>query len=348
MSSWRSSQFRSALACRGASARQAQANVQPDLADSYEPWLVEALLRKEWGGEESGWGLQAGLTSTPFRSSTLGPAWTPSTRSRLGARQLAVGGDQPRRHRRRVVARRRARSAPGLVSSAPASARSTRALARTARLGDRRWLERSQQRPAAAERNSHGDLRRARRSARRYALVTLSDPGERAALKVGYFDNRGDQNADGSWNTHFTTIGAVLHPLRISTSSSSTWMAKRGFATRPTTARCARSMRCCRIASIASRDGPLRRFRLDDLDGGNSTSRARRRHHGCVRVRMGSAAPDGRRVHLARQQAPGQHAERTIARRLAAELSVPLLMQAFKVHLAFSPRPHRARGCTRR
>ena len=40
-----------------------------------------------------------------------------------------------------------------------------------------------------------------------YALATLSDPGERAALKVGYFDNRGDENADGSWNTHFTTIG---------------------------------------------------------------------------------------------------------------------------------------------
>ena len=46
-----------------------------------------------------------------------------------------------------------------------------------------------------------------------YALVTLGDPAERVALKVGYFDNRGDQNADGSWNTHFTTVGAVLHPL---------------------------------------------------------------------------------------------------------------------------------------
>ena len=56
---------------------QAQANVQPDIADSYEPWLVEAFLRKEWGGEENGWGLQAGLTGTPFSLEHVGPAWSP-------------------------------------------------------------------------------------------------------------------------------------------------------------------------------------------------------------------------------------------------------------------------------
>ena len=33
---------------------QAQANVQPDLADNYEPWLVEAFLRREWGGQGLG------------------------------------------------------------------------------------------------------------------------------------------------------------------------------------------------------------------------------------------------------------------------------------------------------
>src|SRR4030095_10152392 len=43
-----------------ASRAQAQANVQPDIADSSEPWLVEAFLRKEWGDEQSGWGLQTG------------------------------------------------------------------------------------------------------------------------------------------------------------------------------------------------------------------------------------------------------------------------------------------------
>jgi hypothetical protein len=47
-----------------------------------------------------------------------------------------------------------------------------------------------------------------------YALATIADPRERGAVKIGYFDNRGDQNADGSWNTHFTTIGVVLHPLQ--------------------------------------------------------------------------------------------------------------------------------------
>src|SRR5688572_32551516 len=50
---------------------------------------------------------------------------------------------------------------------------------------------------------------------------------------------------------------------------------------------------------------------------------------------MGSAAAACGRVHLARQQASSQLADRAFARRLAAELSVPLLMQAFKFLLAF-------------
>ena len=47
--------------------------VEDDLA-LFRGELVEALLRKEWGGEESGWGLQAGLTSTPFSLEHTGPA----------------------------------------------------------------------------------------------------------------------------------------------------------------------------------------------------------------------------------------------------------------------------------
>src|SRR5688500_2393300 len=50
---------------------------------------------------------------------------------------------------------------------------------------------------------------------------------------------------------------------------------------------------------------------------------------------MGTAAADCRRVHLARQQASSQLADRAFAQWLAAELSVPLLMQAFKFLLAF-------------
>src|SRR5262249_15400060 len=37
---------------------QAQINVQPDIADNYRPWLIEAFARKEWGDADQGWGLQ--------------------------------------------------------------------------------------------------------------------------------------------------------------------------------------------------------------------------------------------------------------------------------------------------
>lgn len=44
---------------------QLQLNLQRDLSDNDEPWLVEALLRKEWGKDDDGVGLQIGLMSTP-------------------------------------------------------------------------------------------------------------------------------------------------------------------------------------------------------------------------------------------------------------------------------------------
>src|SRR6266704_897152 len=56
---------------------RAQINVQPDVADSYRPWLIEATLRKEWGDEGQGWGLQAGVMNSPFSLENVGPAWSP-------------------------------------------------------------------------------------------------------------------------------------------------------------------------------------------------------------------------------------------------------------------------------
>ena len=50
---------------------QAQANVQPDIADDYEPWLIEAFVRKEWAGRaEQGWGVQAGPHERTFFART--------------------------------------------------------------------------------------------------------------------------------------------------------------------------------------------------------------------------------------------------------------------------------------
>ena len=54
-----------------------QLNVQPDVADGYDPWLIEAFVRKEWGDQADGWGLQTGMMSVPFSLEHVGPAWSP-------------------------------------------------------------------------------------------------------------------------------------------------------------------------------------------------------------------------------------------------------------------------------
>jgi hypothetical protein len=106
-----------------------------------------------------------------------------------------------------------------------------------------------------------------------YVLATIADPAERGAVKIGYFDNRGDQNADGSWNTHFTTIGTVLHPLA---SLDVVAQYLRGTAlVRDTTNDS--SLRAY-YALVSYRHRAHRAtvrydwFRVNDLDGGNSTS----------------------------------------------------------------------------
>src|SRR5215470_14582728 len=57
---------------------QAQINVQPDIADNYKPWLIEAWLRKEWGDADQGLGVQGGVMNTPFSLENVGPAWSPA------------------------------------------------------------------------------------------------------------------------------------------------------------------------------------------------------------------------------------------------------------------------------
>src|SRR5262245_46887083 len=54
-----------------------QFNIQPDVADDYDPWLIDAFVRKEWGDQADGWGLQTGIMSVPFSLEHVGPAWTP-------------------------------------------------------------------------------------------------------------------------------------------------------------------------------------------------------------------------------------------------------------------------------
>lgn len=56
---------------------RAQLNWATDIDDDDRPLLIEAFLRKEWGGWEKGWGVQAGVMNPPLSLEHTGPAWTP-------------------------------------------------------------------------------------------------------------------------------------------------------------------------------------------------------------------------------------------------------------------------------
>jgi hypothetical protein len=45
-----------------------------------------------------------------------------------------------------------------------------------------------------------------------YAAVSLRDTNEIGELRLGYFDNIGDQSTRGNWATRFGTAGVLLHP----------------------------------------------------------------------------------------------------------------------------------------
>lgn len=46
-----------------------------------------------------------------------------------------------------------------------------------------------------------------------YTLFTVSDERERATLRLGYFDNLGDQGTPSVWETRLGTIGVLVHPV---------------------------------------------------------------------------------------------------------------------------------------
>jgi hypothetical protein len=252
---------------------QAQANVQPDLADNYDPWLVEAFLRREWGGQESGWGLQAGLAGNPFSLEHVGPAWTPEYTLSASAlsnwlwEEISVAGLEGEwwhqgEHGPRL----------GLVLGGgygPDQLGRLLAL-RGWVIGDGLSGLNSDLPLPNGTRTEIFDERDDRPAA--YALVTLSDARERGALKVGYFDNRGDQNADGSWNTHFTTIGAVLHPLS-NLDLVVQYLDGEALVRDTTNDSSLRAFYALLSLHHRSHRMTVRydEFRLEDLDGGNST-----------------------------------------------------------------------------
>ena len=193
---------------------KAQANVQPDIAGSYEPWLVEANLRKEWGGAVRGWGLQGGLMNVPFSLEHVGPAWSPDfalSASALNAwlwediSLAGVEGEWWRTFKGGV-------KLDALVGVGYGPDLLGRLLAlRGWAIGDGiGGLNGDLQLPARNERTDIFHERDHRPAG--YVWLTVSDAEEVVSLKIGHFDNDGDQDTPGVWHTQFSIAGVTVHP----------------------------------------------------------------------------------------------------------------------------------------
>jgi hypothetical protein len=192
---------------------QVQVNVEPDIAAGYHPWLVEAILRKEWVNDSQGWGLQSGVMNVPFSLENTGPAWSPeytisasalnswlwedinlagaegewwhTTHGglRLGALLGAgYGGDQIGR----LLALR-----GWVIGDTIAGINGDLAL--PGRAGRTNIFNERDQRPAL------------------YSWLSVGDEAQTAALKFGTIDNRGDESKPAVWHTRLNIVGLVLH-----------------------------------------------------------------------------------------------------------------------------------------
>jgi hypothetical protein len=193
---------------------QAQLNVQPDIADNYRPWLVEALLRKEWGDAAQGWGLQAGIMSTPFSLENVGPAWSPAytiSASALNSwlwEDINLAGLEGEWWR----TLRSGLKLGALFGAGYGADQMGRLLAlRGWVLGDTLGgLNGDLALPARTDRTDIFNERDRRPAL--YTWLTVGDEGDTASLKFGFIDNAGDESQTGVWHTHFSTVGLVLHP----------------------------------------------------------------------------------------------------------------------------------------
>lgn len=193
----------------------AQVNWEPDSYNDDRPLLIEAFLRKEWGKWEGGWGLQLGVMNAPFSLEHTGPAVTPLytlTPSALSTwvweegrvvgaavnwwRVLSNGvrfsllfgsGFGPDQMGRLLAVR-------GWVLSDALS-------------GVNSGLPLPVQNVAMSvfdERDHRPAL---------YSVATLTTEQETLSLRLGYFDNLGDQGTAEVWETRFGTAGVILRPI---------------------------------------------------------------------------------------------------------------------------------------
>jgi hypothetical protein len=192
---------------------QLQLNVQHDIADGYEPWLVEAFLRKEWGEAASGFGLQVGAMTVPFGLEHGGPAWSPERTLSASAlntwlwEEFTLAGLEGEWWRE---------SAGGLKFGLLAGAGFGPDLFGRL-IAVRGWVMGDQLGGVNGDlplpngtRTDIFDERDDRPAA--YLLASIGDSGERATVMLGALDNGGDQDEPGVWNTRLATIGAAFRP----------------------------------------------------------------------------------------------------------------------------------------
>ncbi|ETX02979.1 MAG: hypothetical protein ETSY2_34420, partial [Candidatus Entotheonella gemina] len=184
-------------------------------ADIDEPLLIDAHLRKEWGTWKTGLGLQMGVMNPPFSLEHNGPAWTPRytlspsvlnswlwEEGRLVGleiewwRTVASGwrvnllggmGFGPDQFGHLLAVRGWVYSdfLSGINSNLPLPNSDP----------DVPVFDERDHRPAV------------------YFWLTLRDPHKLGSLRLGYFDNLGDQSTFGVWHTRLGTVGLTLHPF---------------------------------------------------------------------------------------------------------------------------------------
>ena len=197
---------------------QLQINIEPDVADGYHPWLVEAILRREWGSGERGWGAQAGVANVPFSLEHTGPAWTPeytisasALTSWLWEDISLIGVEGEWWHATDSGVRLGALVGAGYGGDQIGRLLALRGFAMGDVIGGANGdlaLPTGTQRTDIFNERDHRPAM--------YGWLTLSDGSETAALKLGYIDNLGNADHSGVWHTHFNTVGLVLHlPERI-------------------------------------------------------------------------------------------------------------------------------------
>jgi hypothetical protein len=194
---------------------RAQVNVEPDIADGYHPWLVEAILRREWGASERGWGLQGGVMNVPFSLENGGPAWSPEFTISTSAldswlwEDISLAGMEGEWWRTTRAGIR----FDALVGAGFGGDQIGRLLAlRGWVLGDTvAGINGDLALPGRTDRTDIFNARDHRPTV--YGWLSVEDAAQIASLRVGLLDNRGDQDTSGVWHTHFTAVGLVLHPL---------------------------------------------------------------------------------------------------------------------------------------